>query len=146
MTSPMNADYALAQRVNTGNYLGIKFAAYEAQLYKMALSMPDRYFAMRQEVFEYLTETFAEEIYNRFFMLMTNGQKANGDQLIKINGSNPLYPNVEIKEINKFALSAAQTMKEISEKCMDKLLPIDFDTIMKRKITKDGLAAASPAT
>ena len=146
MTTPMSADYYKANKISTSNYLGIAYAQYENELYRYALATPEKYFDTRQKVFTYLTEKFAEEIYNRFYCLMTDGEDTAGDPLIRNAAGKQLRPNMEMDEINRFALSAARTMKEISEKCLEKLMPVNFDSIMKRQITKDGLAAAGAAT
>ena len=56
-----------------------------------------------------------------------------------IDGKNvpPSYPN---QKINQFSLDASVTLNEIIEELVEILMPIDFNTLMNKKLASVGNA------
>jgi hypothetical protein len=118
-------------KVSAKNQLGLEFQKTRAKLLSLALSKPEKYFELREQVIEAITETSVEQAYNAYWELLTEG-KYGDDQLTWPDG-NPFQPNLPESEVNRFALKVANAIKEIAEEAVDEILPMDVDELAKKR-------------
>ena len=118
-------------RVKPKNQLGLGFQKTRAKLLSLALSKPEQYFDLREQVIEAITEKSVEEAYDAYWELLTIGKFGN-DQL-KWPDNTPFQPNLPESEVNRFALKVANAIKEIAEEAIDEILPMDVDELAKKR-------------
>ena len=118
-------------RVKPKNQLGLGFQKTRAKLLSLALSKPEHYFELREQVIEAITEKSVEEAYDAYWELLTEGKFGN-DQL-KWPDNTPFQPNLPESEVNRFALKVANAIKEIAEEAIDEILPMDVDELAKKR-------------
>jgi hypothetical protein len=96
---------------------------------------------MRQAVLKSVKNDAIKALYQTLYNVLLNGTNAAGTvALIKSPSMPPIKPGVPKDKINSIALSAVATMEEILNDVVEMLLPIDFNTIMSKKLTQQGLA------
>jgi DNA-binding protein Fis len=134
--------YEQANQIDTSNYLGINNSSFKNNLYKCALSTPSVYFDTRQNVIETVKRDALKQLYKTIYDLMLNGTDQNGVFLfLKDSKGRDVKPGIAIHTINNFALSATQTMENILDDLVEEyLMPINFDSILNRKFSQQGLA------
>ena len=118
-------------KVSAKNQLGLEFQKTRAKLLSLALSTPDKYFELREQVITAITENSVEGAYNAYWDLLTEGKFAEG-QLKWPNGGD-FQPNLPESEVNRFALKVANAIKEIAEEAVDEILPMDVDELAKKR-------------
>ena len=122
-------------RVKPKNQLGLGFQKTRAKLLSLALSKPEHYFELREQVIEAITEKSVEEAYDAYWELLTDGKFGN-DQL-KWPDADDFQPEFQPKlpesEVNRFALKVANAIKEIAEEAVDEILPMDIDKLAKKR-------------
>ena len=118
-------------KVSAKNQLGLEFQKTRAKLLSLALSKPEDYFKLREEVITAITENSVEKAYEAYWDLLTEG-KFGDDQLTWPDG-NPFQPNLPESEVNRFALKVANAIKEIAEEAVDEILPMDIDELAKKR-------------
>lgn len=118
-------------KVSAKNQLGLEFQKTRAKLLSLALSKPEDYFKLREEVITAITENSVEKAYEAYWDLLTEG-KFGDDQLNWPDG-NPFKPNLPESEVNRFALKVANAIKEIAEEAVDEILPMDVDELAKKR-------------
>ena len=118
-------------KVSAKNQLGLDFQKTRAKLLSLALSKPEKYFELREEVITAITENSVEKAYEAYWDLLTTG-KYGDDQLTWPDG-NPFQPNLPESEVNRFALKVANAIKEIAEEAVDEILPMDVDELAKKR-------------
>jgi len=111
-------------KVNPKNILGLDARKTKSKLLALALSKPEKYYELREEVIEKLTSEAVDEIYNVYWSILTKGV-VKGVQ-IKIPDGGDFQPNLPESEVNKFALQVAEAIYEISSKAVEEILPIKF--------------------
>ena len=114
------------------NQLGLDFQKTRAKLLSLALSKPDNYFKLREQVISAITKNSVEGAYNAYWDLLTEGKYAGG-QLNWPDGSGEFKPNLPESEVNRFALKVANAIKEIAEEAVDEILPMDVDELAKKR-------------
>ena len=119
-------------KVSAKNQLGLEFQKTRAKLLSLALSKPEKYFELREEVITAITENSFEADYNAYWDIITEG-KFTGGQLNWPYGGGEFKPNLPESEVNRFALKVANAIKEIAEEAVDEILPMDVDDLAKRK-------------
>jgi hypothetical protein len=119
-------------KVTAGNQLGLEFQKTRAKLLSLALSKPEKYFELREQVITAITENSVEGAYNAYWELLTEG-KFGDDQLYWPDSNNPFQPNLPESEVNRFALKVANAIKEIAEEAVDEILPMDVDDLAKKR-------------
>ena len=118
-------------KVSAKNQLGLEFQKTRAKLLSLALSKPEKYFELREEVITAITENSVERAYEAYWDLLTTG-KYGDDQLVWPD-RNPFQPNLPESEVNRFALKVANAIKEIAEEAVDEILPMDVDELAKKR-------------
>ena len=119
-------------KVSAKNQLGLDFQKTRAKLLSLALSKPDKYFELREQVIEAITESSVESAYNAYWELLTDGKYGGGEQLKWPDGDD-FKPNLPESEVNRFALKVANAIKEIAEEAVDEILPMDVDELAKKR-------------
>ncbi len=118
-------------KVSAKNQLGLEFQKTRAKLLSLALSKPEQYFELREEVIEAITEKSVEGAYNSYWELLTEGKY--GDEQLEWPDGKPFQPNLPESEVNRFALKVANAIKEIAEEAVDEILPMDIDELAKKR-------------
>ena len=118
-------------KVSAKNQLGLEFQKTRAKLLSLALSKPEKYFELREEVITAITENSVEKAYEAYWDLLTEG-KFGDDQLTWPDG-NAFQPYLPESEVNRFALKVANAIKEIAEEAVDEILPMDVDELAKKR-------------
>ena len=119
-------------KVSAKNQLGLDFQKTRAKLLSLALSKPDKYFELREQVITAITETSVEQAYESYWDLLTEG-KFTGGNLKWPDGGDDFKPNLPESEVNRFALKVANAIKEIAEEAVDEILPMDVDELAKKR-------------
>ena len=118
--------------IDTSDYLGFKFEKYLNQVQALAMSEPSKYYALRSKVLEALKEVAVKQVYDSYYGLLTTGEfKNNGDTFSM--GYVPSYP---AQKASAFSLSAAKTINDILDKCLDIILPESHLDVAKLRLTK----------
>ena len=118
-------------KVSAKNQLGLDFQKTRAKLLSLALSKPEKYFELREDVIEAITETSVEQAYESYWDLLTEGKFTGGN--LKWPDGNDFKPNLPESEVNRFALKVANAIKEIAEEAVDEILPMDVDELAKKR-------------
>ena len=119
-------------KVSAKNQLGLEFQKTRAKLLSLALSKPENYFKLREQVISATTENSVEGAYNAYWDLLTEG-KFSGGRLEWLDGTGEFQPNLPESEVNRFALKVANAIKEIAEEAVDEILPMDVDELAKKR-------------
>ena len=115
----------------------------------MALAEPHTYFRLREQVYGAIVENAVRDAYNLYWGILkygktgnVNEQGAGGDQLsiatekYKDSGNANKFdfiPNLPESEINTFALEVAEAVKDIAERCIDKIMPLEIKDLAVRR-------------
>ena len=118
-------------KVSAKNQLGLDFQKTRAKLLSLALSKPDKYFELREQVITAITETSVEQAYEAYWDLLTEGKY--GVEQLKWPDGDEFKPNLPESEVNRFALKVANAIKEIAEEAVDEILPMDVDELAKKR-------------
>ena len=118
-------------KVSAKNQLGLDFQKTRAKLLSLALSKPDKYFELREDVIEAITETSVEQAYEAYWDLLTEGKY--GVEQLKWPDGDDFKPNLPESEVNRFALKVANAIKEIAEEEVDEILPMDVYELAKKR-------------
>ena len=118
-------------KVSAKNQLGLDFQKTRAKLLSLALSKPEQYFQLRDQVITAITESSVENAYNAYWDLLTEGKFAGGN--LNWPDGEDFKPNLPESDVNRFALKVANAIKEIAEEAVDEILPMDVDDLAKRK-------------
>jgi hypothetical protein len=134
-------------RVSTSNYLGSDFEGYCDDVYALALSKPEQYFAIRKQVLKEVKMGAVRNLYSTFYNVLSKGEGTDeagnpkgmsAPAGVFFRESPPSYPN---QKINEFALSAAKTLSKIVDECVEILLPLDYKDIAKTRLADKSRAA-----
>jgi hypothetical protein len=119
--------------VDPNNYLGHQYRNFKTVLYKLALTNPEGYFQLRENVLKAVQQDAVKNLYQTIFKLLDSGTTADGTQLIRIDGDNIKvgYPR---QQINTLSLSMAETLDEMLEHVVNVIIPHDFTSIMEKKL------------
>ena len=112
-------------KVNPKNILGLDARKTKSKLLALALSKPEDYYNLREDVIEKLTSEAVDEIYNVYWSVLTKGI-VKGNQIVIPGGTTPFSPNLPESEVNKFALRVANAIYEISSEAVEAILPLRF--------------------
>ena len=115
------------------NQLGLDFQKTRAKLLSLALSKPEDYFKLREEVITAITENSVEKAYEAYWDLLTEGKFGDDQLYYPAPDGTPFQPRLPESEVNRFALKVANAIKEIAEEAVDEILPIDIDELAKKR-------------
>jgi len=140
-------------KVNPQNILGLNHSKFKSQLLAMALAEPHTYFRLRDQVYTAIVENAVRDAYNLYWYILKDGiagVKINDDGSTAVAGSqlriatekykSPggasefiFSPQLSEAEINTFALEVSEAVKDIAEKCIDRIMPLEIrDLSIKR--------------
>ena len=136
-------------RVNPKNILGLEHSKFKSQLLAMALAEPHTYFRLRDLVYTAIVENAVKDAYNLYWGILKYGKTGNvdergagGDQLTIVTekykdagGASKFdfRPDLSESEINTFALEVAEAVKDIAERCIDKIMPLEIKDLAIRR-------------
>ena len=129
-------------RVNPKNILGLDHQKFKSQLLSLALAEPHLYFKLRDEVYSTIVEDAVESAYDLYWDMLKDGKDKNGDVTIietlkytNADGFNSFsfIPNLPESEINTFALEVAEAVKDIAERCIEKIMPMEIKDLAVRR-------------
>ena len=101
----------------------------------MALAEPATYFKLRDQVYQSIVETNVEVSYNLYWDILTKGQ-VNGTQISVLNKDGEEFdfePNLPESEVNTFALEVAEAVKDIAERAVERVMPMEYKDLAVRR-------------
>ena len=113
-------------KVAPKNILGLEAQRFKSKLLALALSEPAVYFTLRDTVYTSIVEKNVEQAYILYWDILTDGNVA-GTQL-KIatkNGELLFAPKLPESEVNTFALEVAEAVKDIAERAVERIMPLE---------------------
>ena len=127
-------------KVDTADLLGFKYQAYIAACRGLALSKPDLYFEMRAQVMEGVRAKIIEDLYNTLYAAMSVGRDKSGAEIFPGGkfGHTVFVPNYPQDKINVFCVEAVTNMSDDINRCMDIILPDDFEKLAAGKLNLKG--------
>ena len=131
-------------KVNPRNILGLDHQRFKSQLLSLALAEPAKYFTLRDLVYSTIVEESVKEAYELYWNILKDGRKKDsGDPLQIITekyvdpGSNSkvfnFVPSLPESEINTFALEVAEAVKDIAERCVERIMPMEIKDLAVRR-------------
>ena len=126
--------------VDPNNFLGLDAKTFKNTLYRIALSKPNTYFKIRQDVETKLKKQVIANMYQNIKTMLSEGV-IDGQQVIFDENGNPLRPNMPEQVIVNHNLGLARTLNEALDSIIEELLPLDFERILKGKLIGQGNAS-----
>ena len=122
-------------RVAPRNILGLQAQKFKSKLLALALAEPATYFKLRDQVYQSIVETNVEVSYNLYWDILTKGMV--GDTQISVedkDGSEFNFePNLPESEVNTFALEVAEAVKDIAERAVERVMPMEYKDLAVRR-------------
>lgn len=109
-------------KLDTSNYIGFKYKKYLTNMRAMALTEPNKYAKLRNEVITKLTDQLSKDWYDRTYDILTNGKTTGIDLGL------PELPEYPSQELAKLALSHTQTIVDMMDEIVDLLIPEEYLT------------------
>jgi hypothetical protein len=122
-------------RVAPRNILGLQAQKFKSKLLALALAEPATYFKLRDQVYQSIVETNVEVSYNLYWDILTKGE-VNGDQISvedKDGNEFAFTPNLPESEVNTFALEVAEAVKDIAERAVERVMPMEYKDLAVRR-------------
>ncbi len=122
-------------RVAPRNILGLQAQKFKSKLLVLALAEPATYFKLRDQVYQSIVETNVEVSYNLYWDILTKGQ-VNGNQISvedKEGNEFEFTPNLPESEVNTFALEVAEAVKDIAERAVERVMPMEYKDLAVRR-------------
>ena len=126
-------------KLNPANQLGLDYQKSRARLMSLALTKPDKYYALRAQVIEKLTVTQVKNIYDQYWDILSQGKISATDRLTYdgsdagLPGADLFIPGMPESKIGEFALRCANAIREIAEDAVEELLPSNHLDLAQRK-------------
>ena len=140
-------------KVDPQNILGLHHSKFKSNMLAMALAEPHTYFRLRDAVYTAIVENAVRDAYKLYWHILKAGvagvkvddagtTTAAGTQLQivtekYVNGAGAklfvFKPELPESEINTFALEVAEAVKDIAERCIDKLMPLEIKDLAVRR-------------
>ena len=137
-------------KVNVNNYLGHEYNEFKNDLYRLALTNPDKYFEIRKNLLRKIEYDAVGGLYNSFYSALVDGVAQDGSPLIPIgqssgglfggSSSTNTRPSLPQQKVNQFCLDASATLNEIIQELVEMLMPIDYNTLMNKRLANIGNA------
>ena len=137
-------------KVAVNNYLGNDYNQFKNDLYRLALTNPERYFEIRKNLLKKIEYDAIGGLYDSFYNALIYGKAMDGTALFPIGQTSggllssgtsvnvaPSYPE---QLCNKFCLDSAATLQEIVNDLVEMLMPIDYNTLMNKRLGQIGNA------
>lgn len=134
MSSSVTTDAAFfdRNRLNAANALGTQHSSYKSAIFALALAKPQDYFAMRDKTVTMLKDRYLNQIQKDLYDLLTIG-KVGGVAAISNAGVN-FTPNMPLQMVNQYCMDAAASIDEILGDAIKKILPVDIDEVMQKRL------------
>ena len=129
-------------KIDTGDYLGIKYESFKDEMLALALAEPSEYFKLRKAVLQTVKQQAVEDQFKIYYNLLTAGKdKTGGDILrggagVREDTALKFAPNYSKQLTSQFALGAANTLDKIAEEAVEILLPKDYKSISQDRFSK----------
>ena len=128
-------------RVEPRNILGLEHQRFKSKLLALALAEPASYFKLRDDVYTAIVEEAVGDAYNLYWNILKDGKKKESEAPIKITTEKLIggtrefifVPNLPESEINTFALEVAEAVKDIAERCIEKIMPTEIKDLAVRR-------------
>ena len=128
-------------RVEPRNILGLEHQRFKSKLLALALAEPASYFKLRDDVYTAIVEEAVGDAYNLYWNILKDGKKKETEAPIKITTEKLIggtrefifVPNLPESEINTFALEVAEAVKDIAERCIEKIMPMEIKDLAVRR-------------
>lgn len=118
-------------KLDISNALGLETKKARAVLKNYALTNPNEYSAMRDNVYVEIVQEMVESAHINIWNLLAKGLMPDGKQM-KVNGK-PWSPNLPNQEIGKLANGFAESMMEAFSDMMDKIFPDTYEKLADDK-------------
>ena len=69
-------------KIDTGDYLGIKFESFKDEMLALALTEPSEYFRLRKVVLQKVKQQAVEDQFRIYYNLLTAGKDKGGGDII----------------------------------------------------------------
>ena len=130
-------------RVEPRNILGWEHQRFKSKLLALALALaePASYFRFWDSVYTAIVEEAVGDAYNLYWNILKDGKKKETEAPIKITTEKLIggtrefifVPNLPESEINTFALEVAEAVKDIAERCIEKIMPMEIKDLAVRR-------------
>jgi hypothetical protein len=126
-------------KISPANVLGLDHQEYVCAVRALALSKPAEYFELRAQVLRSVKRDAVSNLYNTLFAVLSAGTDLQGRPIGKLgtSGYKPMYPG---PKINDFSIQVASDLADHLNRCIDIILPEDFEQIAERKLNLKGRA------
>ena len=137
MSTPMD-DTPTNFKLDTSNYLGIKYASFKDDMLALALANPSSYFLIRKTVLEKVKQAAVEQQFNIYYNLLSTGTDPGGKKnlLADTEFAKFFVPCYPAQLTSQFALGAAKTIDRIAEEAVEILLPKDYKSLASDRMMK----------
>ena len=119
--------------VNTSNYLGYDYQSWQRKQYANALKDPSKYAQMREDVISSMRNDAVRDVYQTISLALTKGLSKQNQFLC----DPPCYPDQLVAEL---ALEGSQTMERIMQKCVDIIIPRDYQDLANNRLHEQSKA------
>jgi hypothetical protein len=127
-------------KIDTGDYLGIKYESFKDEMLALALAEPSEYFKLRKSVLATVKQQAVEDQFRIYYNLLTSGTDKEGiiprSAGIRDETAAKFRPNYPKQLTSQFALGAAKTIDKIAEEAVEILLPKDYKSISQDRFSK----------
>jgi hypothetical protein len=127
-------------KLDPNSHLGLKYNVFKNRVYKMALTDPESYYTLREEVEASIQTDAISALYTTIYNALKDGTKIDGSNL----GTTVALPtpNVPVARINQICIDSCETLNQIiTEHVLDLLLPIDYSKLMSSRLQDKGRAS-----
>jgi|LakMenE01Jun11ns_1017448.scaffolds.fasta_scaffold9097816_1 hypothetical protein len=130
------------REINVLNELGLKQRQQQSKLLALALSKPEYYYELREEVEERVLHAITKNVYTLFKDLLIDGKAPNlagtGIEDIEYKGidgnkNQKFKPAVPESDVIAFCLDIADMIESKCEECIEILLPKDKNQLAMNK-------------
>ena len=128
-------------KIDTKNYLGMEHEAYKTKLFQLAITKPEAYFELREQVLNNVKTQAVSTQYDIYYHLLSRGTKTDGTAYVVNTTTAPninalFVPNVPLQDVNQFALKASKTIDAICEEAVEMLIPMNYKEIAENRLKK----------
>lgn len=126
-------------KVDTSNFLGLKYNEYRNKMYALAISKPSDFFALREKVLDEVKTKAIGNLYETIYNVLSDG-KVTTTQITTASGVSLPSPSYPKQKINEISLSAAETLDRILDEVINIILPLDYKSLASARLTQKGEA------
>lgn len=128
--------------LDINNYNGSDYQdVYLSKLYALCLANPKVYFEARRRCIETVRRDLIKNTYAELFKLLSQGRNLKGLHIFNNVGgiSEAEYiPNFPSNEASRICVSASESLKEILDDVIEKLIPSKFNSLLGDKLSSQG--------